>query len=314
MLKRKIIEKILISVGAIFACFLVYLIPSDKNATIDVISIPKVDVKKSIIYLLDNNNMLGRTNIIVNSEDTISLAYELLDILIIGGKGESSIPSGFKSLIPSDVIVNGITFLNGILKIDFNKSFKDINEYEMSIIESIVYTLTEIPDVSGIEITVEGEILNRLPSNIVIPKYLDRSFGINKEYNLTSLDNIKGITTYYVGKFNDDTYYVPVTNYINDDRDKIKIIIENLSSSNTYMTNLMSYINSNTKLIDVNIENDKMMLTFNSYILNDFDKLNILEEVIDTISLSVKDNYDVSEVIFYVDNNEICKSVLKTLE
>ena len=67
-------------------------------------------------------------------------------------------------------------------------------------------------------------------------------------------------------------------------------------------------------MINYNIENDKMMLTFNSYILNDFDKLNILEEVIDTISLSVKDNYDVSEVIFYVDNNEIYKSVLKTLE
>ena len=314
MLKRKITEKILISLGAIFACFLIYLIPSNKNDTIDVISIPKVEIKKSSIYLLDNNNMLGKTSVVIDSEDTISKAHELLNILIIGGKGESSIPSGFRSLIPSDVIVNGITFENGILKIDFNEYFKNINEYEMSIIESIVYTLTEIPDVSGIEITIEGEILNRLPSNIVIPKYLDRTFGINKKYNLTSLDNIKGITTYYVGKFNDDTYYVPVTNYINDEREKIKIIIENLSSSNTYMTNLMSYINSNTKLVDALIEDDKMKLTFNSYILNDFDKLDILEEVINTISLSVKDNYDVSEVIFYVDNNEIYKSVLKTLE
>ena len=39
-----------------------------------------------------------------------------------------------------------------------------------------------------------------------------------------------------------------------------------------------------------------------------------LEEVIDTISLSVKDNYYVSEVIFYVDDTEIYKSVLKSIE
>ena len=40
----------------------------------------------------------------------------------------------------------------------------------------------------------------------------------------------------------------------------------------------------------------------------------ILEEVIYTISLSVKDNYDVNEVLFTVNDEEICKSTLKTIE
>ena len=40
----------------------------------------------------------------------------------------------------------------------------------------------------------------------------------------------------------------------------------------------------------------------------------ILEEVIYTISLSVGANYDVEKVIFNVENEEICKSVIKTLE
>jgi germination protein M len=310
MLKERLIKRILISLGAIFACFLIYLIPSDEVVDVSHIDAPKIDIKKSSIYLLDNNGMLGKTDVIVNNVDTISLANELLDILIIGGKGESSIPSGFKSLIPSDVVVNGITYLNGVLTIDFNKLFD--NEYEMSIIEAIVYTMTEIKDVNGIVITIDGYPLKRLPSNIVIPNYLDRNFGINKKYEFTSLDNIKPITTYYVSKFNDDTYYVPVTKYVNDNREPIKIIIEDLTSSNTYMTNLMSFINSNTKLLETNIVDDTMELVFNSYILNDSD--NILEEVINTVSLSIKDNYDVSKVIFYVDNAEIYKSVLKSLE
>ena len=41
---------------------------------------------------------------------------------------------------------------------------------------------------------------------------------------------------------------------------------------------------------------------------------NILEEVLYTINLSIADNYDVEEVIFEVENKEIYKSVLKSIE
>lgn len=317
MLKRRIIKRILISTGALFALLLIYLIPTNSND----INIPmsnevSIEVKKSIIYLLDNNNMLGRTSVITDNDDVIERTKELLEILIHDGKGESKIPNGFKSFIPSETVINGITFNNGILEIDFNDAILDIDEYlEDSMIEAIVYTLTELEGVDGVVITINGATLINLPfSKSLLPNMLTRKYGINKKYNLTSLDNIKNITEYYISKFNDNYYYVPVTKYVNDERDKIKIIIEDLTTSNMYMTDLMSYINSNTKLLETNIDNNIMELTFNSYILNDFDKKDILEEVIETISLSVKDNYNVDEVIFYVDNEEICKSVLKTIE
>ena len=41
---------------------------------------------------------------------------------------------------------------------------------------------------------------------------------------------------------------------------------------------------------------------------------NILEEVIYSISLSIRDNYDVNEVVFTVDGKEITKSVIKNIE
>ena len=44
------------------------------------------------------------------------------------------------------------------------------------------------------------------------------------------------------------------------------------------------------------------------------DERNILEEVLYTIELSIAENYDVKEVIFEVDNQEIYKSVLKSIE
>ena len=40
----------------------------------------------------------------------------------------------------------------------------------------------------------------------------------------------------------------------------------------------------------------------------------ILEEVIYTISMSINDNYEVKTVVFNVENEEIHKSVLKSIE
>ena len=76
----------------------------------------------------------------------------------------------------------------------------------------------------------------------------------------------------------------------------------------------MSFLNNNTKLLDVSTENEIMSLKFNDYIFDDVDEQKILEEVVYTICLSIYDNYDVKEVIFNVEDREIYKSVLKTIE
>ena len=317
MLKRRIIRRILVSTGALFTILLINLLPSKVNEIVTPTSQTiQSNVEKAYIYLLDDNNMLGRTSVIVNNNELIPKVEELLDILISSGKGESSIPNGFRSFISSDTIINGITYDNKTLTIDFSVDILNISpDLEMPMIESIVYTLTELEEIDNIVITINGDNLNKLPNtNIFIPNYLNRKIGINKKYDITSINNVTAITEYYINSYNGNNYYVPVTKYTNDNNDRIKVIIEDLTSSNMYMTDLMSYINSNTKLLEANIKDNKMELLFNSYIFNDYNKKDILEEVIDTISLSVKDNYDVNEVIFYVDKEEIYKSVLKSIE
>ena len=51
-----------------------------------------------------------------------------------------------------------------------------------------------------------------------------------------------------------------------------------------------------------------------NYIFDDIENSKILEEVIHVISLSIRDNYDVKDVVFVVNNEQIYKSVLKTLD
>jgi len=316
MFKRVFIKKIAIVSATLFALGLLCLIPKEKIYTLTPTKkIEYIDqtVSKATIYLLDNNNYLNRSKIVINNKDITFKAKELLEILIEDNDGENKIPSGFKAIIPNETKINSLTYDKNLIKVDFSKELLNTKkEYEEKIIEAIVYTLTSIEEVKNVIIYVEGEILTKLPqTKINLPSTLNRSFGINKEYNLNSYKNINKVTVYYVGK---NGGYVPVTKYINDSREKIKIIIDELASSYVQNSNLMSFLNNNTKLLATEKELDTLFLTFNHYIFSDYNTKNILEEVIYTISLSVKDNYDVENIVFKADDKEIYKSVIKILE
>lgn len=319
MIKRIYMKKLIVSGIALFALFLVYFIPNDKMSELKItqeVQYVNSNINTNPIFLMDSNNYLAMTNIIINKDNTEEIAKELITALIEGESMEDKIPSGFKAIIPNDTKILEINYKDGLIKINFSKDLLDTNkDMEMKIIESIVYTLTSIKDVDKVMILIEGEILTKLPqSNIILPSTLDRNFGINKEYDIDNTKNIQQTTIYYINKYNNEEYYVPVTKVNNDSRDKIEIIIDELSSKNLYKTNLMSYLNSETKILSVNENEDKLTIDFNNYIFDNIDTKNILEEVIYTICLSINDNYNVNEVIFTVNNEEIYKKVIKVLE
>jgi len=275
MLKRKLIRKIIITTSALFALLLLYLIPNEDND--DELQINQnleyldLQVTTNSIYLLDNYSYLGKTEVVVNSKTKEEMIKELVEVLISGGSGENKIPNGFKSILPSETKILSVKYEDKLVKIDFSKELLDINkDLEEKLIEAIVYTVTSIEDVEKVIIYVEGNILTKLPqTGIILPSTLDRNFGINKFYDFTKTKDINQVTIYYLNKHNDNFYYVPVTKYLNDNRDKIKIIIDELSTSNVYNTNLMSYLNNNIELLAIEEQPDILELTFNSYIFSD---------------------------------------------
>ena len=316
MLKKKMIRKIIISTSALFALFLIYLIPNEELDIKQSLEYVELEVATNSIYLLDDYNYLGKAEVVVNSQTTEDKVKELVEVLINGGVGENKIPNGFKSILPSETKILSVKYEDNLIKIDFSKDLLNISkDLEEKMIEALIYTITSVDEVEKVIIYVAGNILTKLPqTNITLPSTLDRNFGINKTYDFTNTKDINQVTIYYLNKHNDDYYYVPVTKYLNDNRDKIKIIIDELTSTNTYNTNLLSYLNSNTEILAIEEQPDILELTFNSYIFSDVENKDILEEVVYTICLSVKDNYDVSEVVIKNENEEILKTVLKEIK
>ena len=317
MIKRILYKKIAISISIFLIMLMLYFFPTNKEE-IDLNKNQKLEYiypnDVEVIYLLDNNNYLSRTKINVSNKDEISKSIDLIESLTVNGKKKDIIPNGFKSLIPENTKVLDIKLKDSILTINFSQEFNNIKrEYEERLVESLIYTLTSIDGIDKIEIYVDGKKLDSLPnSKSKLPEYLDKKYGINKKYELTSLNDIDSYTVYYVLNYNDEVCYTPVTKYIsNKNQDKVKIIIDELKSSLVYESNLMSYLDSNAKLVNYEIVDNIIKLNFNDGILYDITSGTILEEVIYTIGLSLFDELDVTEVIFEVNNKEISTFSLK---
>lgn len=307
MLKRFSVKKILVSLSVLITLLIIYLVPTEPEVEFkQELSYSEENVLVNDIYLIDSYEYVALTNVGIIATSVESQAEEILNILIQGGPGENKIPNGFKAIINSETTINEIIYDNKILKIDLSKELFDTNkEYEIKVLEVLVYSLTSLDKVDGLEIYIDGKKLTELPiSKIKLPDILDKTFGINKEYDISNLKDINQVTIYYLNKYNDNYYYVPVTKYLNDNREKVSIIIDELSN-NKYHSGLMSFMNTNTELVETMLEADEVILNFNQSIYNDLDNKTILSEVVKTINLSIEANYKIENVVYNVDSEPI---------
>ena len=306
------LKKMLVCFIALFSITLLNFIPKKDINLKEEVKYVKKEKNNAYVYLENNDHYLTRVSVNTENKDITNKAKELIEDLI---QGNNNITKGFKGIIPTNTKINSIKYEGNTIKIDFsNQLLKVSKKKEEKVIEAIVYTLTNISDVDNVIIYINGEILSYLPkSNKNLPSTLNRNLGINKQYDITNDKNISQTTIYYISNINNTDYYIPVTRVNNDNREKAEIIIEQLSNNNIN-SKLMSYLNSNIKLESSNIDNDNISLVFNDYILNDENEQDILEEVVNTICLSIGDNYNVNSVSFNIGNQEINKTDLKSLE
>jgi germination protein M len=241
--------------------------------------------------MLDDDNYVSRVTTFFDSDSVEDEIRKKIDILT-NGKDELY---NFHGVIPKDTKLNSIKVNKNEVTLDFSKELYNVSKYiEEEMIEAILYTITEINGIDTVYINVDGIELRNLPnSHKDIPYPLKRSYGINKEYNLNSLNDIDKTTVYFSKSKDDYNYYVPVTEISNKEEEKIDIIIEELKSTINAQNNLNSYFDQNTKLIDYNLDGKKLNLVFNEYIFNNDEYLD-REKFI--LTSSIFENYDINEI------------------
>lgn len=303
MLKKKALRKIVITTFVLFIVLTICMIPSNKD------EIKKeyryIDTKDVSVYLLNPNDQLTKVDFKVEDGSIKDIVKEIINKLTISN--DASIPDKFKQLIPKNIKLIDIVLDEGILCLDFSKDFYNIKKEDIEkVVEAVSYSLLDLPNINGISIYVDKENISSYYSNI--PEVITKEFGINKRFYINDLSLVSKVVVYYLDNEDDNYFYVPITKYVSDDRDKIKIIIDELSSNYIYESNLISLLDKNIKLLNYEIVNDTMIIDFNNCIYLGDDRM--LEEVI----YSVFANYEVNGVIIQSNGEEIAKKTIKVIE
>ena len=286
MLKKNALRRICISTFSLFIVLLLCIFPNNETSyPEEIISINELTMP---LYIKDQNGYVARTNIIKKKDNDIEY---IINLLTKGSLYENYLPVNFEPLIPENTKLLNYSLNDKVLKLNFSKEFLLVKENdEEKMIESLIYSLCELESIDKILIYVENEKLNELPnSKVKLPVSLDKSYGINKVYDIKSYKNVTKTTIYYASKTDDLTYYIPITKITNNDANAVEIIVKELKTSPIYESNLISFLNASYELKNYEIMENSVNMSFDNKMLLNLNDENITEKVKYTLSLSIRD-------------------------
>lgn len=302
MLKRKALNRIFLTTVVFFVVFTLYNLKEISNNDI---SKESSNTKEETIYTLNDDNYVSKTSVYVSKVLTLEdKIREKLEIMIEKNNKNALLPSYFNPILPENTKVLDVVVEDSLVKVYFSKELMNITEEQSEkMIEAIVYTITN-ENILGVEIYVNGSMLKYVPhTDKELPTVLTKDIGINKTYEIfNSSDISKIVMTYYTNS--DNNYYeVPVTKYVNDKREKLEIIFEELESS-SLDKNLINLLD-NIKINSYKIYDNKIAIDINKELSGEEENL---------VFKSIFDNYDKEKVEIFVNGVKNIEKTKKDIE
>ena len=300
MLKKKAFNRIFLTTIVFFLVFSLYTL-KDVNYTFQNNEFSKKDDLTNI-YTLNDDNYISKTAVYVDKslslEDKIK---EKLEIMVKENNKNALLPSYFNPILPENTEILEVVVEDSLVKVYFSKELLNITEEQSEqMLEAIIYTITD-ENILGIEIYAGDSMLKYIPhTSKALPTVLTRDFGINKTYELSSTNDITKVVMTYYGTSNNEYYEIPITKYVNDDREKIEIIMEELENL-SFDFNLTTLI-ENLDLLEYNISDDKISIKLNKDLTKE-------EETI--LLTSIFNNYDVEKIELSIENTKNDKKILQ---
>jgi spore germination protein GerM len=245
--------------------------------------LPSGKLVRLFYYYYPSDSYITKKLEIPSSENSEDLIYSIVNQLMIGFKDIPEITNFF----PSDVSVNKVFVQNGCANIDLSPEFRRFHygaTEELCLINTIVLSVTELPDVNQVKILIDGE------ETYTIGGHTDSFFPYKRWYGYSLESNC---IYYYILKLNQHHFYSPVFKET-EEEDNSKLVINILNqlikgpSAKLRELDITTDIPSGTKLnsaipgesgilsVDLEIELSKF--------LNAQQEENFLEQLILTIT------------------------------
>lgn len=162
---------------------------------------------------------------------------------------------GLEPIIPmgTDVIGMSIDEENGICKVNFTSEIlnSESEEDEMSLVNGIVYTLTEFPTISEVQLMVEGKIMDNFSYGTEVSNPIKR-----RDINLVEKgEGNSKVVVYYKSTTNGEyEYYVPVTIPVMAPNTNVYTALEELFNGAPELTGLYTDIPIGVSLQGVEVK------------------------------------------------------------
>lgn len=214
------------------------------------------------VYLEDRNGYLAPVSLQTTLGTNEAAGQKALEIMVDGGTYASQLPEDFRAVIPQGTQVKSFKIDKDkkVAVVNFSAPFIDYNATdERTIVESITWTLTAMPDIKGVEIWYEGERLQEMPvDGFPLDEPLTREVGINLEAaEGVNYANSTPVTLYFSSQTsNEEQYYVPVTRLIARPDSTAKAALEELIAGPLNTKQLTGVITNDVVVKDIVLEED----------------------------------------------------------
>lgn len=174
------------------------------------ITVEQEDARDTVIYYKSDKNLLVPIKRKI-SWDT-GIAKKTLSYMVNNDKNQTDmVKSGLNPVLPtgSEVIGMSVDEETGLAKVNFSKDILNTNDKveEVSLVNAVVYTLTEFPTINKVQFMIDGGVKETLTYGTDVSEPIER-----RDINLVDNNGDSKVVVYYKGTTNGEyEYYVPVT-------------------------------------------------------------------------------------------------------
>ncbi|MDW7650914.1 MAG: GerMN domain-containing protein [Bacillota bacterium] len=265
---------------------------------------PGLKTRETVFYLPDQDwRVLVPVRIHIPWEEGIARAT--VGYLTEGNLPAQAMDTGLIPLLPAGTEVLGLAIRDGLARIDLSSSFLDYNpEDERMVINGLVYTLTEFPTITDVEILVEGEKAE-FPG-MTTTGVFGREFGVNLEVaeGLDDFSQTDRITLYFLLPAGENVFYVPVTRVIPEPEDRVFTVIEELLKGPAFSNILMTSLSAGVTLESTRVQGGKVTVHFSGDLTSGGGGQLAADRIRHQLALTLTEITGITEVEVLVDGQQ----------
>lgn len=252
------------------------------------------------VYLLDKDQTLVPITFQMNKDATIEERLHMMMDYMDG----TSHAENFYPIFQGECNLTNIEISDGTATLQFDDGFTQYDEkQELKVLESIVWGATQFPEISSVNIKLNGELLTKMPlAGTPVKEQLTKEMGINHfETATTSLYDSSEITVYYVKEIEGKEFYVPKSKRIAASDPTTEEIVKEMVSDISASSGLgQPLYNDNIDVFDLPLDKGVLTVQVNANILGN--DQSVKPQAYDTLVLSLATIMGVNEMQVTVDD------------